>query len=252
MVERRPFTKKTLAGSLASRPSGVTLPSASAASVDDSATPNGSDLSRRAGLPRASTRRKTDKAEEHHRAEPPADTGHTPLHRRPADTADGDDEKNRTEAGERQIEKGVGPGPLGVGRGAHTQTAIVAGAIMGRLSTTEGMPDLPRPDAGEPPAPAGAPAPLSGSKRKKSKARDAWITFISRIVAQVVGAIASIVLAVMFLQRSQSSGTPETPAQPAAPQAPAAAAGAAIARRWRFCRWQTSLATSARTTSPTA
>ena len=94
---------------------------------------------------------------------------------------------------------------------------------MGRLSTTEGMPELPRPDAGESPAPAGARAPLSGSKRKKSKTRDAWITFISRIVAQVVGAIASIVLAVMFLQRSQSSGTPEPPLQPAATLAPPAA-----------------------------
>ena len=47
--------------------------------------------------------------------------------------------------------------------------------------------------------------------------RGAWISFIGRIVAQVVGAVASIVLAVTFLQRRDA----EAPAPPA--DSPAAA-----------------------------
>ena len=38
------------------------------------------------------------------------------------------------------------------------------------------------------------------SKKKKKKVRDAWISFIGRIVAQIVGAAASVVLGVMVLQ----------------------------------------------------
>jgi hypothetical protein len=37
-------------------------------------------------------------------------------------------------------------------------------------------------------------------KRKKDKVRSAWISFVGRIVAQVVGATATVVLGIMVLQ----------------------------------------------------
>lgn len=54
-------------------------------------------------------------------------------------------------------------------------------------------------------------------KKKADKQRGAWISFAGRIVAQVVGAIASVMLGVFVLQKSQAP----------APAAPAAAARAA-------------------------
>ncbi len=45
-------------------------------------------------------------------------------------------------------------------------------------------------------------------KKKKSKVRSAWISFIGRIVAQIIGAVASVVLAVMYLQKTQSTDAP--------------------------------------------
>lgn len=45
-------------------------------------------------------------------------------------------------------------------------------------------------------------------KRKKEKARNVWISFIGRIVAQIVGAVASIALAITFLQRNATDTTP--------------------------------------------
>jgi TolB-like protein/Flp pilus assembly protein TadD len=46
-------------------------------------------------------------------------------------------------------------------------------------------------------------------KRKKAeKARGAWISFAGRIVAQIVGAVASVVLGVMVLQRYQNTPPP--------------------------------------------
>jgi TolB-like protein len=47
---------------------------------------------------------------------------------------------------------------------------------------------------------ADADAPAS-SKKKKKKVRDAWISFVGRIVAQVVGAVASVVLGILVLQK---------------------------------------------------
>jgi hypothetical protein len=48
-------------------------------------------------------------------------------------------------------------------------------------------------------------APSDGSlkqkKRKKDKVRSAWISFVGRIVAQFIGAVATIVLGVMFVQK---------------------------------------------------
>jgi TolB-like protein/Tfp pilus assembly protein PilF len=48
-------------------------------------------------------------------------------------------------------------------------------------------------------------------KKKKDKVRSAWISFIGRIVAQIVGAVASIALAVTFLQRKRSDEAPPSP-----------------------------------------
>jgi len=56
-------------------------------------------------------------------------------------------------------------------------------------------------------------------KRRKSKVRAAWISFIGRIVAQVVGAIASVGLGLMVLHKYHSERAAE--AAPAAAVAPA-------------------------------
>jgi hypothetical protein len=52
-------------------------------------------------------------------------------------------------------------------------------------------------------------------KEKKDKVRSAWISFTGRIVAQLVGAIATVALGVMVLHRYTSS----TDARPPATQA---------------------------------
>ena len=46
--------------------------------------------------------------------------------------------------------------------------------------------------------------PDKEKKKKKKKARDAWISFVGRIVAQIVGAVATIVLGVYFVSRSNA------------------------------------------------
>jgi hypothetical protein len=48
-------------------------------------------------------------------------------------------------------------------------------------------------------------------KKKKDKVRSAWIAFVGRIVAQLVGAIATVALGVMVLSRYTASG-PRPPA----------------------------------------
>ncbi len=52
-------------------------------------------------------------------------------------------------------------------------------------------------------------------KRKKNKVRSAWISFGGRILAQIIGAAASVALGIYFIQRSQ----PVTPAGPPSPPA---------------------------------
>jgi TolB-like protein len=42
------------------------------------------------------------------------------------------------------------------------------------------------------------------TKKKRDKVRSAWISFVGRILAQVIGATAAILLGLMFLQRSAS------------------------------------------------
>jgi TolB-like protein len=48
-------------------------------------------------------------------------------------------------------------------------------------------------------------------KKKKDKVRSAWISFFGRIIAQVFGAVASIVLGVLILQNYQAARNSETP-----------------------------------------
>ena len=55
-------------------------------------------------------------------------------------------------------------------------------------------------------------------KKKKDKVRSAWISFAGRIVAQLVGAIATVALGVMVLHRYTASDS----RPPAADPAPAA------------------------------
>jgi hypothetical protein len=59
-------------------------------------------------------------------------------------------------------------------------------------------------------------------KKKKKKARDMWISFVGRIVAQIVGAVATIVLGVYFVSRSNA---------PARDAASTGAGGSATAAR---------------------
>ena len=57
----------------------------------------------------------------------------------------------------------------------------------------------------------------AGKEKKKAKVRNVWISFAGRIVAQIVGAVASVVLGIMVLQRYQ-----DRPSGPASAPAPAA------------------------------
>ena len=60
--------------------------------------------------------------------------------------------------------------------------------------------------------------PCDKKKTKSDKVRSAWISFAGRIVAQIVGAIATVALGVMVFQRYTSADTrPPAPA----PQTPA-------------------------------
>jgi hypothetical protein len=74
-------------------------------------------------------------------------------------------------------------------------------------------------------------------KKKKDKVRSAWISFAGRIVAQMVGAIATVALGVMVLHRYTSTDTRppaselryESYAQPSTPNAAAALGALALA-----------------------
>ena len=61
-------------------------------------------------------------------------------------------------------------------------------------------------------------------KKKADKARGAWMSFAGRVVAQIVGAVASVTLGVIVLQRYQQRVPGDTP--PAVTTAPRPAAGA--------------------------
>ena len=54
---------------------------------------------------------------------------------------------------------------------------------------------------------AAAEQAVDAKKKKKEKVRSAWISFAGRIVAQIVGAIATVALGVMVLHRYTSGDT---------------------------------------------
>ncbi len=62
-------------------------------------------------------------------------------------------------------------------------------------------------------------ATASERPKKKDKVRSVWISFVGGIVAQIIGAIASVVLGIFILQRYQDSAAPPPSAPPAAPVA---------------------------------
>ncbi len=68
------------------------------------------------------------------------------------------------------------------------------------------------------PEPGDEPLDRSG-KPKKDKVRSVWISFVGRIVAQIIGAVASVVLGIFILQRYQDS-RPAPVAAPAPAPAP--------------------------------
>lgn len=59
--------------------------------------------------------------------------------------------------------------------------------------------------------------PSKKKKKKADKVRSAWISFIGRILAQVVGAAASVVFGIVILQKYQSSGRESKSAADASP-----------------------------------
>src|SRR5262245_35470192 len=83
--------------------------------------------------------------------------------------------------------------------------------------------------------PATLPAPLPGEaepelrqpKRKRDKVRSAWISFVGRIVAQIVGALATVVLGLLLARKVYPPGSKHVP--PPAPD-PAPTASAAVVR----------------------
>jgi len=85
---------------------------------------------------------------------------------------------------------------------------------------------IPMPDSRNRPTvdqglePAGPAAPDNRSaaikeKKKKDKVRSAWISFVGRIVAQVVGAIVTVALTLFVVQRAQQRTAGDRPVSPA-------------------------------------
>ena len=66
-------------------------------------------------------------------------------------------------------------------------------------------------DNAEHDAPSGENTKANTKKKKQDKVRSAWISFAGRIVAQIVGAIATVALGVMVLHR-YTSGDARPPA----------------------------------------
>ena len=83
-------------------------------------------------------------------------------------------------------------------------------------------------------------------RRKKDKVRSAWISFIGRIVAQVVGAIASVTLGLIVLSRyhiqEKASATVDTPVTAVATPAAAAPSSSDHLARHRASRASGALA----------
>ena len=108
-----------------------------------------------------------------------------------------------------------------------------AGGPPDSSSAPETSPSVP--DAAE----AAAAAAEKKKKKKKDKVRSAWISFAGRIVAQIVGAAATIVLGIYLVTNHRANSDGE-----AAPRVPN--------RHSRYCRSTTTPLTPRRTTSSTA
>jgi hypothetical protein len=67
-------------------------------------------------------------------------------------------------------------------------------------NATESIPATALPAAASPSSTA-TPTELEQTKKKKDKVRSAWISFVGRIVAQIMGAVASITLGFAVLQK---------------------------------------------------
>ena len=59
----------------------------------------------------------------------------------------------------------------------------------------------------------------SGKKKKKKKLKSAWIGFFGRILAQVVGAIATVGLGIMLVRSQMVAPTPPAPSLTPTPRA---------------------------------
>jgi TolB-like protein len=85
------------------------------------------------------------------------------------------------------------------------------------------------------PLPAEAPPESKPSQKKRDKLRSAWISFVGRIVAQLVGALATVILGLLLARKVYPPGgkhipppTPD-PSPIAAPLSARARAGASVA-----------------------
>jgi TolB-like protein/Tfp pilus assembly protein PilF len=114
---------------------------------------------------------------------------------------------------------------------------LVASLARRAMTSGDAPPDGDKAAADHPAAPARSPAimapvpviptpPGEPSKKKKKKAgkvKSAWIAFVGRILAQVIGAAASVIFGIAILQKYQSSGRESTRAAAPAAQTQAAA-----------------------------
>jgi TolB-like protein/Tfp pilus assembly protein PilF len=102
---------------------------------------------------------------------------------------------------------------------------------VGRL--TENRPDTTKlVRIGLPAAPAplpGEPEPASKPSKRRDKVRSAWISFVGRIVAQIVGALATVVLGLLLARKIYPPGSKHVP-PPTPDPAPAASASAGVVR----------------------
>jgi TolB-like protein len=82
-----------------------------------------------------------------------------------------------------------------------------------------------------PPAPLSVEAPPESKslKKKRDKVRSAWISFVGRIVAQIVGALATVILGLLLARKVYPPGAKHVP-PPAPDPTPASAPLSASAR----------------------
>ena len=80
-------------------------------------------------------------------------------------------------------------------------TELTTAAVLG---ASDPAPGAAPPAAAAQSSMAATPAELEKTRKKKDKVRSAWISFVGRIVAQIMGAVASITLGLAVLQKYQA------------------------------------------------